>query len=427
MRFRDARSSVSRETGLTVGLVSGSHVINHLYLVVLPPIFGVLAEEFEVGLATLGLAVGTQGALNMAFQLPFGYVSDNHSRLLALCSGLTIASAGILTTALAPTIEWVFAGQALLGVGIAAHHPAHFPMLSAATSSENRGRVFSLHSFAGNIGYAAAPSLIVALTLVPGVTWRHAFLVFAGLGVGYAALCLVAFGRYVDPSITRGDGQTQDDSAADAPTLAQRARSQLRSLAGSPAILALAVLALVTGVANWGIRSYAVVLLTDGYGLELQLANLLYTAMYVVTAVVILLGGDLADRVSAGSILLTGYGGLVVTALVVGSFLFPPLLAGLAVILAGSSIGFSGPARSKLTDRISDRSDLGMNFAVITVGITLAGSVAPPLFGALIDRASYATAFVAIAGIGLACCALTLAILYRYGDSFASSREAIAD
>ncbi|MFC7214464.1 MFS transporter [Saliphagus sp. GCM10025334] len=434
MRVRQLRPSVPREVELTVALVSGSHAINHLYLVLLPPIFGILAGEFDVGLATLGLAVGTQGAFNMVFQLPFGYVSDNHSRLLALCSGLGLASVGVLVTASAPTIEWVFVGQAILGIGIAAHHPAHFPMLSAATSSENRGRVFSIHSFSGNIGYAAAPTLIVALTRLDGVTWRAVFVFAAVLGAGYGLLCLLVFGRYVGSTITRREGTDSGDSA-DAPlatetrhaSARERVRKSLESLATSPAIVALAVLALVTGIANWGIRSYAVVLLTDGYGLDLGLANVLYTAMFVVTAIIILVGGDLADRISAESILLTSYGGLLVAALVVGSFLLPPLLAGVAVILAGGSIGFGGPARSKLTDKLSAQADLGTNFAVITVGITLAGSVAPPVFGVIIDYTSFSTAFLVIGGVGAVCIALTLAILQRYGTGFERESPVEAD
>ncbi|MFC7232345.1 MFS transporter [Saliphagus sp. GCM10025308] len=411
--------------------MSGSHAINHLYLVLLPPIFGVLSEEFEVGLAMLGLAVGTQGAFNMVFQLPFGYVSDNYSRLLALCSGLGLAAIGILLTALAPTIEWIFIGQAVLGIGIAAHHPAHFPMLSAASSSDNRGRVYSLHNFSGNIGYAAAPTLIVALTRFDGITWRTVLVFVAVLGAGYGLLCLVAFKRYVSPSITRGeqtpDTSSSDDRSTGRSTVRERIRTTVASLATSPAIVALAVLALVTGIANWGIRSYAVVLLTDGYGLDLGLANGLYTAMFVLTAVIILVGGDLSDRISAESILVTSYGGLLIAALVVGSFLLPPLLAGVAVILAGGSIGFGGPARSKLTDKLSARSDLGTNFAVITVGITLAGSVAPPFFGVIIDYSGFSAAFIIIAAVGAVCIGLTMVILHRYQDGLDQAAPPTSD
>lgn len=428
MHFRQVRPSVPREVELTIALVSGSHAINHLYLVLLPPIFGILSEEFGVGLAMLGLAVGTQGAFNMVFQLPFGYVSDNYSRLLAMCSGLGLAAIGVLLTAVAPTIEWLFVGQAILGIGIAAHHPANFPMLSAATSSDNRGRVFSLHSFSGNIGYAAAPTLIVALTRLNTITWRSVLVFVAVLGAGYGLLCLVTFKRYVSPEITRGKGisdtSSSKDRSTDRSTIRERIRANVASLAASPAIVALAVLALVTGIANWGIRSYAVVLLTDGYGISLGLANVLYTAMFILTAVIILVGGDLADRISAESILMTSYGGLFIAALIVGSFLLPPLLAGVAVILAGGSIGFGEPARSKLTDKLSARSDLGTNFAVITVGITLAGSVAPPLFGVIIDYASFSVAFIIIAAVGAACIGLTMVILHRYQDGIEQATTA---
>lgn len=417
MAFDRVTQRVSRELAVTVGLISGSHAINHLYLVVLPPIFGILADEFEVGLATLGLAVGIQGAFNMVFQMPFGYLSDTYNRLLTLCSGLVLASAGIVVTAVSPTIEGVFVGQAILGIGVAAHHPAHFPMLSTVTSSENRGRVFSLHSFSGNIGYAAAPTLIILLTLLPGVTWRHVLLAVAYVGLVYAVVCFVSFRHFVDRSVTSGAGT--DSSASDGRrtngSVRTRLAETLGSLVTSPAIVFLAVLALVSGIANWGIRSYAVVLLTDGYSLNLQMANVFYTAMYVLSAVIVLVGGDLADRISAESILVTSYSGLLIAALVVASFLLPPLLAGVAVILAGGSIGFGTPARSKLADTLSARDDLGMNFAVITVGTTLAGSLAPPFFGVVIDYTSFSMAFFIIAIVGALSIGLTFYVVQHYG------------
>jgi hypothetical protein len=57
---------VPRETAFVVGLVTGSHVINHLYLVLFPPILTTLAADFGVGLSALDFAMGLQAFVNTA-------------------------------------------------------------------------------------------------------------------------------------------------------------------------------------------------------------------------------------------------------------------------------------------------------------------------------------------------------------------------
>lgn len=404
--------SVDRETTVTVGLISGSHFVNHMYLVLLPPLFGILATEFDVSLTALGFAVGVQGITSTALQLPFGYLSDNHGRGMTLITGLTLTAVAVFILASALDYGWLLAGQALLGAGLAAHHPAHFPMLSAATPSEHRGRAFSLHGFAGNLGYAAAPALITLVLALNGTTWRDALLLVGTIGAGYAVLAALVVWGVLSDEVTAPPADTTDNT--ELPSIRERVTTELRSLFTSPAILALAVLALVTSMANWGIRSYAVILLTDGYGLELGLANTAYTAMFTLSAIVILVGGELSDRIAATPILIASYLGLLVTAGLVGTLAVSPLFAVVLVLFTGSAISFGAPARSKLTDRLSTQSDLGKNFALITVGTVLSGAVAPPLFGAIIERVGLTAAFYTIAALGIVSGVLVILVVKRF-------------
>lgn len=404
--------SVDRETTVTVGLISGSHFVNHMYLVLLPPLFGILATEFDVSLTALGFAVGVQGITSTALQLPFGYLSDNHGRGVTLVTGLALTAVAVVVLASALDYRWLLAGQALLGAGLAAHHPAHFPMLSAATPSEHRGRVFSLHGFAGNLGYAAAPALITLVLALGGTTWRDALLLIAAIGGGYAVLATLVVWGVLSDEVTAPPAD--ESERTELPSVRERIASEVHSLLTSPAIIALAVLALITSMANWGIRSYAVVLLTDGYGLELSLANTAYTAMFTVGAVVILVGGELADRIAPTPILLASYLGLLVTAGLVGTLAVSPLFAFVLVLFTGSAISFGAPARSKLTDRLSTESDLGKNFALITVGTVLSGAVAPPLFGAIIEQIGLTAAFYTIAGLGIVSGLIVLLAVKRF-------------
>jgi MFS family permease len=408
-------ANVSRETAVVVGLVSGSHVFNHLYLVLFPPILTTLASDFSVGLGALGVAMGLQALVNAALQMPYGYLSDNYDRTLplGLCLGLGALGAGVL--ALAPTFEWLLLGQAVLGAGVAGHHPAHFPLLSDATDERLRGRAYSVHGFAGNLGFAAPPLLIVGVTALPGTSWRHAFGLIAVLSALYGAVTIYVLRRHVSADVTRPNPSGDADRAgATSPT--ERLRAEVRALARTPSILALGVVVFLAATAFWGVTSFVAVFLEAGYGVAPDVASLTLTAMFVVGAGLILLGGTLTDRlrpgpVLAGAQLLVGLVTLALAAQVV-----PPLGAiGLAV-LAGSLGSLGAPARDKLTDRLSGRGDIGRNFAIITVGLMVAGTVAPPVFGTLIEVGGYGEAFAVIGFLALLAAVATVGLVVRFQE-----------
>lgn len=419
---------VSLNTTVVVGLVSGSHFINHMYLVLLPPIFGILAADLDATLAELGLAVGIMSLFAAMFQLPFGYLSDNYSRPLTLGIGLGLTSAGALVLATAQDLAWLLVGQAVVGTGIAAHHPAHFPLLSEATAEDNRGKAFSVHGFAGNLGYAASPALIVGVLALPGLDWRDAFVGVAVVGGLYGLLAMVTLGRLLGfGTVPIAAGGTPDARLGE---LIRRGRANLavefRAAMGSPVILALALLALVSATAAWGIRSFAVVLLTDGYALELGLANTTLTAMFVAGAVLILVGGILSDRISAEVTILVSYGLLAVCVAVVAALLLPPLAAMAFVVAAGGALTMGTPARSKLADKLSASGDLGKNFAIITIGTTAGGAVAPPVFGAIIDASGVGAAFFVVAGLALLSILVVIGI-FQWGDTSHPAAPGTAD
>jgi len=436
-------ADVPRETAVVVGLVGGAEFVNHTYLVLFPPILGILSAEFDASLALLGVAMGVQGFTNTAFQLPWGYLSDNYDRRLTLGLSLGLATASVFVVAAAPTFEILLVGQALLGIGIAGHHPIHFPLLAAASPERHRGRAFSIRAFLGNLGFAAPPVALTAVIAFPGLTWRHAVGLVGAFGAAYAAAVLFVLYRYVDPAVTAPDadrdadadatGGTPDSDAdpveapdsdadetpdADGPFDAIRtaARREVRAVLGSPAILALAVLALVISTASWGITSYAAVLLRDGYGVGLDVANLTLSAMFAVGAAMVLVGGDLSDRFSPGPVIVGSYGAVVVFVALAATMTLPAPAAVACMLVVGGVRSLGGPARSKLADAVSARSDLGRNFALITVGIMTGSSIAPPVFGALIERRGLGATFWAIAAVAALGIAVTLFVLRRHGD-----------
>ncbi|SFR43543.1 MFS transporter [Halogeometricum limi] len=413
---------MSSQSRRVVGLVSGSHFVHHAYIVVLAPLVGVLAAEFDVSLAAIGLAIGVQNAVVMLLQLPYGHVSDTYSRALVLAVSLVVATAGLTLTAFAQSYEWLLAAQVVLGVGIAGHHPAHYPLLAAVSTDGSRGRAYSAHAFGGSVGFAA-PYAVVAATSALSLSWRVAVGVVTVVGAAYTLSTLFAL-RGVDDAVKY---PTDGATAPARPTLAsvrrggralprfvrstpRRLRGFVATFADAPGILGLTLLAFFTSAAAWCIRTYTPQLLTVGYALPDGTANLLVSAMFGVGATLILAGGALTDSVGETPVVYAGYAGLAVLAFALSTLVLPSV-ALVVVLLFSGSISFSRPARSALADRLSARTDLGKNFALVTIGISLGGTVAPPAFGYLLQTVGVSAAFAVVGVLGLLSLALVRWIL----------------
>ena len=59
---------------------------------------------------------------------------------------------------------------ALIGIGNSVIHPADYAILSGSVPKDRMGRAFALHTFSGNLGFAAGPPVIALLMTVMG--WR---------------------------------------------------------------------------------------------------------------------------------------------------------------------------------------------------------------------------------------------------------------
>ncbi|WP_435195420.1 MFS transporter [Natronomonas sp. EA1] len=404
-----------RESSTVVGVVAGSHVLNHSYLILVPPAFSFIGPDLGVSTAALGFAVGLLGAVVTLLQLPFGYLSDAYSRSLVLGISLSFGALGAGMAALAPTYEWLLLAHVVMGIGVAGHHPAHYPLLAAATDESARGRAYSVHGFAGAVGLAA-PFAVVPLVIRLGGTWRVAFGLVALVGALYGVVSLLAM-RRTSREITHPEDPAERPAltpgwlATWARSLPRRAVGGVRTLLGSTTILLLTLLWFADSVAAWGVRAYAPTLLEGAYGVAPETATLYGAAMLGVGAVLLLAGGWLSDVVGAPPVLYLGYGSLVVLAAALAAGL--PTVAALAVVLLlAATIDISRPARSMLTDRASARADVGKNFALMTIGISLGGAVAPPLFGVVIEQQSVELAFFAVAAVAAAAFGLSVAVAY---------------
>ncbi len=416
------------EAGLVVGLVGGSHVVNHMYFMLLPPITGALALDLGISVAEVGLAVGLVGLVVTGLQLPLGHLSDTRGRTPVLALSLTFGALGTALTATAQSFAWLLVAQVVVGVGIAGHHPAHYPLLSAATDPGARGRAFSVHGFTGAIGFATPPGIVAAASAL-GYDWRVAIGAIAAVGALYGAVAVFLLRTRVPDEVT-APAATKRRTGLPTPrgvrSLPRRALAGLVDLVSSRGIVLLTVLWLLTSMAAWGIKTQTFPLLTDGYGMAEPTANLLLSAMFVLGAVLMFGGGWLTDRTSPGFVLVVGYVAFVAVASALATGTVPlPLVIVLTLVLA-ATIDYSRPARSTLGDALSTQDEMGKNFGLLTIGISGGAAVAPPVLGYVATEMGTGAAFWAMAGLGVVTLGLTLVVI-RLGGGSPRARAAPGD
>src|SRR5436305_9022016 len=143
--------------------------------------FIVWQGEFGVSFAELGLAMALMSATSAIVQSPIGFLVDRYGARRFLIAGTLIMTLSIAAMGLA-TAFWQIALLAMLsGVGNSVIHPADYAILSASVNPERIGRSFSLHTFVGHVGFAAAPPVTAALTLLIG--WRQTLLLVGLVGI----------------------------------------------------------------------------------------------------------------------------------------------------------------------------------------------------------------------------------------------------
>lgn len=390
-----------------VALVGGGHFFSHFYGIILPPLFPLLTVEFGVGYAALGLLLTTANLATTLCQTPVGYLVDRFGARRLLLAGLGTMSAAVALMGLAPGYGALLLLMALVGIGNSVFHPADYAILAGRIAPARLGRAFSLHTFAGHVGWALAPAAIVALTGF--LSWRGALLA-VGL-CGMAGLAVMANqGRLLD-----GDAAQAPRPAPSAPD--QGAATERRRLLLSPPLLLFFGYMALAALASGGLNGFTVAVLVDLRGATLTEANGALTALLVAGALGVLLGGQLADRTRRHDLVITA--GFLAAAGVLATVSAVALpLAAVVVALAGVGLmlGAIRPSRDMMVRAAAPAGTVGRVFGFVTTGMNVGGALAPPLFGWLLDRGQGALVFVA-AGV---------CMLLALGAALLGNRSALA-
>jgi MFS family permease len=228
-----------------------------------------------------------------------------------------------------------------------------------------------VHTFAGFMGGAIAPLALLTLADKGGL---ETALVCSGL-LGPAAAVGVLLPR--GASARRGPAMRSATEAA-TKTLGQIV---------TPTVLALTVFFTLLALANSAIFSFSVVALIAAHEVSFATANAALTAYLAATAVGVLLGGALADKIHRhGDVAAIGFGLSAVAMLLVATLTLSAPALILAMGVSGIIFGLVQPARDMLVRRAAPPGAAGRVFGIVSTGFNIGGIFGPLLFGWLMDR-----------------------------------------
>ena len=147
-----------------------------------------LAEEFSLGPAKLGLLGGILLYCYALMQLPAGVFADNFGPKRTIMLSLGLSTAGSLVFALSPGYATALIGRVLIGVGIAFIYLSVIKILSAWFTESEFGTVLGFLLALGMLGNMLGTSPL-ALS-VKAMGWRNTYVLVAGLTIGIAVLVL---------------------------------------------------------------------------------------------------------------------------------------------------------------------------------------------------------------------------------------------
>src|ERR1700687_3658821 len=175
----------------TLAGISTAHWFSHFHFMVPPMLFPFLKEQLGVDYLELGFALTVFAVISALTQAPMGYLADHIGARKVLLMGLTLGGFALIMLGLHLSYSWLIASAVLLGLANSVYHPADYAILSAHMDEARMGRAFSIHTFAGFLGGAVAPAIMVALVAMAG---GNGALIMAGAVGPLVALLLLVFG-----------------------------------------------------------------------------------------------------------------------------------------------------------------------------------------------------------------------------------------
>lgn len=376
-----ARDTVRRDAQV-IGVVGVAHAASHFFHLILVPLFPWLRQAFGLSYAELGLLMSVFFVVSGTGQALAGFVVDRIGGWRVLLAGLGLLAASAFGFALSDGYAMLVVFAALAGLGNSVFHPADFTLLNRRVSSARIAHAFSMHGVLGTLGWASAPVFLAGIAAFAG--WRAAM---ASAGVLALAVLLLVF-------LAR---RLLDGPAVHADSARVATRTHALAFLRLPGVWMCFAFFFITSLSLGGIQSFAPSALSELYGLPVALALSAISVYMVAQGAGMIAGGFIAartqhhERIIAVAFALAG-----MLCVLIGSGQVPGALTLALLGLVGFGAGIAGPSRDLLVRAASPRGATGRVYGVVYSGLDVGMSLAPLMFGAMMDSRHPGWVFIAI-------------------------------
>jgi FSR family fosmidomycin resistance protein-like MFS transporter len=396
--------ALSRSTRVNL-LLGNGHFLSHFYSLCLPPLFLAWQSAFHVSFTELGLAVALMSAASAVLQTPVGFLVDRYGARRFLIGGALLMSLCITAMGFATSFWQILVLAPLSGMGNSVFHPADYAILSGSVDKDRMGRAFALHTFSGNLGFAAAPPLMALLAITIG--WRGSLIMVGLLGVPVAVSIVLQSGILKD--------QVRHEPTHAGPVLSGR------ELLLSRTMLLFFAFFLLGSMAGAGVQSWLITVLYTVKGLTLAVASSALTGYMFGSSIGVLVGGWFADTYQRHILPFAVVFTTISAALTLSvGWLSVPGLAVIALMFtSGLALGASRTPRDVMLKDAAPPGQMGKVFGFVSAGLPLGSALTPVPFGMLIDHGHPELILVLVA-------VLLLASLLCMGTARSVARQAPA-
>lgn len=374
----------------TLSTCCGAHALHDGYTDLLNVLYPLLQAQFGLSYAAVGsLKLLYSGAMASG-QIPSAMLAERLGATRVLALGTALAAGGYVVAGLSGGMLGIAIGLVLAGLGGSTQHPVSSSLIASAYEGARSRTALGTYNFSGDVGKIVLPAAFAALAAA--LSWREGLFAVAAMGVVAALVIPVALSNprptaaaktaVVDPPSTGG---------ADQPG----------------AFRLLLAIHVADGVTRTGFLLFLPFLLRDK-GADLPTIGLALSLLFAGGAFGKLVCGWLGAQLGVvRTVFLTE----LLTAALIAALLPLSLVPSLAVLpLVGVALNGTSSVLYGTVPEFVPAARRVRAFGIFYTGGSVAGALAPPLFGLLGDMTGLPTTMLAIAGVALVTLPLTWAL-----------------
>jgi MFS transporter, ACS family, aldohexuronate transporter len=162
-------------------LMFASTVLNYMDRQAITLVKREISQSFSIADATeFGWILAAFSMTYALFQVPAGYLVDRWDLRWCYAAAVAWWSLAAIATAVVPSLGWLFACRALLGMGESFNWPCALRVTARVLPPKDRSLGNGIFNSGAAVGAVLTPAVVVHL--MPSLGWRGTFLVIGSLG-----------------------------------------------------------------------------------------------------------------------------------------------------------------------------------------------------------------------------------------------------